>query len=48
MGMLLTSHDLQQVSEHCERVIVMYKSRVLNTLPAADLPCATHPYTCTL
>ena len=25
MGLLLISHDLQQVSEHCERVMVMYK-----------------------
>ena len=48
MGLLLISHDLQQVSEHCERVMVMYKGRVLDTLPAADLPRATHPYTRTL
>ena len=48
MGLLLISHDLQQVSEHCERVMVMYKGRVLDTLPAADLPQATHPYTRTL
>lgn len=48
MGLLLISHDLQQVSEHCERVMVMYKGEVLDTLPAADLPHATHPYTRTL
>lgn len=48
MGLLLISHDLQQVSEHCERVMVMYKGRVLDTLPAANLPRATHPYTRTL
>ncbi|MBS6438515.1 MULTISPECIES: ABC transporter ATP-binding protein [Pantoea] len=48
MGLLLISHDLQQVSEHCERVMVMYNGRVLDTLPAADLPRATHPYTRTL
>jgi peptide/nickel transport system ATP-binding protein len=48
MGLLLISHDLQQVSEHCERVMVMYKGRLLDTLPAADLPHATHPYTRTL
>jgi len=48
MGLLLISHDLQQVSEHCERVMVMYKGRVLDTLPAAELPRATHPYTRTL
>lgn len=48
MGLLLISHDLQQVSEHCERVLVMYKGRLLDTLPAAELPRATHPYTRTL
>lgn len=48
MGLLLISHDLQQVSEHCERVMVMYQGQILDTLPAADLPRATHPYTRTL
>ncbi|WP_261641415.1 ABC transporter ATP-binding protein [Erwinia mallotivora] len=48
MGLLLISHDLQQVSEHCERVMVMYQGRILDTLPAAELPQATHPYTRTL
>jgi len=48
MGLLLISHDLQQVSEHCERVMVMYQGETLDTLPAAELPHATHPYTRTL
>ncbi|MBN1084855.1 ABC transporter ATP-binding protein [Erwinia aphidicola] len=48
MGLLLISHDLQQVSEHCERVMVMYQGKILDTLPAAQLPHATHPYTRTL
>ncbi|MBD8164399.1 ABC transporter ATP-binding protein [Erwinia persicina] len=48
MGLLLISHDLQQVSEHCDRVMVMYQGDVLDQLPAADLPHATHPYTRTL
>jgi len=48
MGLLLISHDLQQVSEHCERVMVMYQGRVLDTLPAAELANASHPYTSTL
>lgn len=48
MGLLLISHDLQQVSEHCERVMVMYQGEILDTLPAADLSGATHPYTSTL
>ncbi|WP_410764362.1 ABC transporter ATP-binding protein [Erwinia psidii] len=48
MGLLLISHDLQQVAEHCERVMVMYQGRILDTLPASELPQATHPYTRTL
>ncbi|WP_345830884.1 ABC transporter ATP-binding protein [Erwinia sp. HDF1-3R] len=48
MGLLLISHDLQQVAEHCERVMVMYQGEILDRLPAADLPRATHPYTRTL
>lgn len=48
MGLLLISHDLQQVSEHCERVMVMYQGEILDTLPADELPRATHPYTRTL
>ncbi len=48
MGLLLISHDLQQVAEHCERVMVMYKGRLLDTLPASQLSDASHPYTRTL
>ncbi|MFD1801509.1 ABC transporter ATP-binding protein [Mixta tenebrionis] len=48
MGLLLISHDLQQVAEHCERVMVMYKGQLLDSLPAAELPYATHSYTRTL
>ena len=48
MGLLLISHDLQQVAEHCQRVMVMYQGRILDHLPAQDLAHATHPYTQTL
>ncbi|QCR38364.1 ABC transporter ATP-binding protein [Nissabacter sp. SGAir0207] len=48
MGLLLISHDLQQVADHCDRVMVMYKGDILDALPAAELPFATHPYTSTL
>lgn len=48
MGLLLISHDLQQVAEHCDRVMVMYQGEVLDTLPAAELSRASHPYTRTL
>lgn len=48
MGLLLISHDLQQVAQHCERVMVMYRGELLDQLPAGELANATHPYTRTL
>lgn len=48
MGLILISHDLQQVSHFCERVLVMYKGDLLDELPADQLAHATHPYTQTL
>ncbi|CAM3793756.1 Oligopeptide transport ATP-binding protein OppD [Vibrio aerogenes CECT 7868] len=48
MGLLLISHDLQQVAQYSERVLVMYQGQLLDQLPAAELSQATHPYTQTL
>ncbi|MBT0721805.1 MULTISPECIES: ABC transporter ATP-binding protein [Rosenbergiella] len=48
MGLLLISHDLQQVADHCQRVMVMYQGQILDRLAAKDLAQATHPYTQTL
>lgn len=48
MGLILISHDLQQVAHYCERVLVMYKGELLDELPADQLAHATHPYTHTL
>jgi peptide/nickel transport system ATP-binding protein len=48
MGLLLISHDLQQVSRYCERVLVMYRGRIIDQSAAADLANAEHPYTRTL
>jgi peptide/nickel transport system ATP-binding protein len=48
MGLLLISHDLQQVAEYRQRVVVMYKGQLLDELSAKNLPDATHPYTRTL
>jgi len=45
MGLILISHDLRLVARHCDRVVVMYAGRVMETLPAADLQQAQHPYT---
>jgi peptide/nickel transport system ATP-binding protein len=48
MGLLLISHDLQQVSRYCRRVLVMYQGRIVDECAAADLAGSTHPYTRTL
>lgn len=45
MGLILVSHDLHLVSTFCERVLVMYGGRVVETLKASDLRNAKHPYT---
>lgn len=48
MAMLLISHDLPLVAEHCDRVLVMYQGEKVDEMAARDLPQATHPYTRTL
>ncbi|MEB8194387.1 ABC transporter ATP-binding protein [Raoultella terrigena] len=48
MAMLLISHDLPLVAEHCHRVLVMYQGVQVDGMAARDLPAATHPYTRTL
>jgi peptide/nickel transport system ATP-binding protein len=48
MAMLLISHDLPLVAEHCDRVLVMYQGEKVDAMAANQLPQATHPYTRTL
>ncbi|EPW1715434.1 ABC transporter ATP-binding protein [Enterobacter hormaechei] len=48
MAMLLISHDLPLVAEHCDRVLVMYQGENVDEMAAGQLPQATHPYTRTL
>lgn len=48
MAMLLISHDLPLVAQHCHRVMVMYQGECVDAMPAQDLPHAQHPYTRTL
>ncbi len=45
MGLLLISHNLPLIAGFCDRVLVMYAGRVVETLPASDLGRARHPYT---
>jgi peptide/nickel transport system ATP-binding protein len=45
LGLILVSHDLNLVRRFCDRVVIMYAGRVMETLPAADLDRAEHPYT---
>ncbi|RKP49669.1 ABC transporter ATP-binding protein [Pararobbsia silviterrae] len=48
MGLLLISHDLQQVSRYCEHVLVMYRGAIVDACDASALATSTHPYTRTL
>ena len=45
LGLIFISHDLNLVRGFCDRVMVMYAGRVVETIAAADLDNARHPYT---
>ena len=45
MGLIFISHDLRLVARFCDRVLVMFKGRVVEELAARDLMQARHPYT---
>ena len=45
MGLILISHDLNLVARFCDRVLVMYAGRVVESLEASKLHEARHPYT---
>ncbi|MBB4229516.1 ABC transporter ATP-binding protein [Rhizobium mongolense] len=42
-GLILISHDIRMVAAFCERILVMYAGRVVETLTSLD--DARHPYT---
>jgi peptide/nickel transport system ATP-binding protein len=45
MGLILISHDLELVATFCDRILVMYAGRIVETLEASRLHAAKHPYT---
>jgi peptide/nickel transport system ATP-binding protein len=45
IGLIMISHDLNLVRNFCDRVLIMYAGRVVETLAARDLDRAEHPYT---
>ncbi|MDQ0322923.1 peptide/nickel transport system ATP-binding protein [Pararhizobium capsulatum DSM 1112] len=45
MGLILISHDLQQVSRYADRVIVMRRGEIVERLPASELAQAKSAYT---
>ncbi|SDB73948.1 peptide/nickel transport system ATP-binding protein [Agrobacterium fabrum] len=45
IGLIFISHDLNLVRSFCDRVIIMYAGRVVETIAAVDLDQAKHPYT---
>ena len=45
MGLILISHDLDLVAAFCDRVLVMEQGVIVESLAAAALDQAQHPYT---
>lgn len=45
MGLILISHDLNTVARYCDRVLIMYQGKIVETCDADKLFEAQHPYT---
>lgn len=45
MGLIFISHDLNLVASFCDRVLIMYAGRVVESCRADQLYQASHPYT---
>ena len=45
MGLVFVSHDLNLVASFCDRILVMYAGRIVETCRASELQQARHPYT---
>jgi peptide/nickel transport system ATP-binding protein len=44
IGLIFVSHDLNLVRSFCDRVLIMYAGRIVESIAAADLENARHPY----
>jgi peptide/nickel transport system ATP-binding protein len=44
MGLIFISHDLNLVGSFCDRILIMYGGRIVESCRAADLHNVTHPY----
>jgi peptide/nickel transport system ATP-binding protein len=44
-GLILISHDLTLVASYCDRVLIMYAGRIVESCAASQLRNARHPYT---
>jgi peptide/nickel transport system ATP-binding protein len=44
-GLILISHDLTLVASYCDRVLIMYAGRIVESCAADQLQHARHPYT---
>ena len=45
MGLMFISHDLNLVAKFCDRIVIMYAGRIVETCKAGALRDAKHPYT---
>jgi len=45
IGLIFISHDLNLVRSFCDRVLIMYAGRIVESIDADQLEHATHPYT---
>ncbi|MGH6905553.1 MAG: ABC transporter ATP-binding protein [Geminicoccaceae bacterium] len=45
LGLIMISHDLNLVASFCDRVLIMYAGRIVESCPADELHAARHPYT---
>jgi peptide/nickel transport system ATP-binding protein len=45
LGLMFISHDLNLVATFCDRVLIMYAGRIVESCLASELRDAEHPYT---